>query len=57
LLVSLLEGYAESIPPLPNTRILTLPLPHLRVIRTAIGVLLNASIGFGTVLLLLYLLS
>jgi hypothetical protein len=49
-LVSLLEGYAEAIPPPPSTKILTLSLPHLRVIRTAIGVLLNASIGFGTTL-------
>lgn len=47
ILVSLLEGYAEAISPLPNMKILTLSLPHLRVIRTAIGVLLNASIGFG----------
>jgi hypothetical protein len=48
VLVSLLEGYAEAISPLPNTKILSISLPHLRVIRTAIGVLLNASIGFGT---------
>lgn len=49
ILVSLLEGYAEAISPLPNMKILTLSLPHLRVIRTAIGVLLNASIGFDAV--------
>lgn len=47
-LVSLLEGYAEAISPLPNTKILAISLPHLKVIKTAIGVLLNASIGFGT---------
>lgn len=47
-LVSLLEGYAEIISPLPNTKIISIPLPNLKVIRTAIGVLLNASIGFGT---------
>jgi len=49
ILVSLLEGYAEAISPLPNTKILSIPLPDLKVIRTAIGVLLNASIGFDAV--------
>jgi len=47
VLVSLLEGYAEAILPHPSPKILSLSLSHLRVIRTAIGVLLNASIGFG----------
>jgi hypothetical protein len=47
-LVSLLEGYAEAISPLPNTKILSISLPNLKVIKTTVGVLLNASIGFGT---------
>jgi len=46
--VSLLEGYAESIPPPPHTQPLDLPVAHIKVIRTAIGALLNASIGYGT---------
>ena len=48
-LVSLLEGYAGTIPenvasppePLP------LSIPHLKIVKTAIGVLLNATIGYG----------
>ncbi|RDB21038.1 hypothetical protein Hypma_011561 [Hypsizygus marmoreus] len=48
-LVSLLEGYAESIPPPPYTKPLSISVPHLKVIRTAIGVLLNASIGYDAV--------
>jgi hypothetical protein len=46
-IVSLLEGYAESIPTQPGSDPLPLTIPHLKVVRTAIGVLLNASIGFG----------
>lgn len=46
-LVSLLEGYSEPIPPPPHPKPLDISIPHLKVIRTAIGVLLNASIGFG----------
>jgi len=48
-IVLLLEGYAGAIPknvtqskePLPIT------IPHLKIVRTAIAVLLNASIGYG----------
>ena len=47
-IVLLLEGYAGTIPkntspeePLPLT------IPHLNIVKTAIGVLLNASIGYG----------
>lgn len=45
---SLLEGYAELVysPPLPQP--LPLAIPHLKVIRTAIGVLLNACVSYGT---------
>jgi hypothetical protein len=45
----LLEGYAGTIPknitspkePLPLT------IPHLKIVKTAIGALLNATIGYG----------
>lgn len=46
-IVAILGGYANKVtfksqsPPLP------LDYDHLKTIRTAIGVLLNASIGFG----------
>lgn len=46
-MVSLLEGYAETIPPEPHSRPLPLSIADLKVVRTAIGVLLNASIGYG----------
>ncbi|KAK0503214.1 hypothetical protein EDD18DRAFT_1136922 [Armillaria luteobubalina] len=44
--ISLLEGYAKLIPPPPQTEPLPLSIDHLKVARTAIGVLLNASLGF-----------
>ena len=46
-MLSLLEGYAERVDFSRNLEPLSLPIPHLKLIRTAIGVLLNASIGFG----------
>ncbi|KAG5727645.1 hypothetical protein E4T56_gene12251 [Termitomyces sp. T112] len=48
-IVSLLEGYAENLPPPPHTRPLELSISHLRVIKTSIGALLNASIGYDAV--------
>ena len=45
--MSLLEGYAENITLPRNPEPLPLSIPHLKLIRTSIGVLLNASIGFG----------
>lgn len=45
--MTLLEGYAETIPSPPDLRPLSLSIPHLKIVRTSIGVLLNASIGFG----------
>lgn len=44
--VSLLEGYAATIPenrkePVP------LSMPDLKIVKTAIGVLLNSSVGYG----------
>ncbi|KAK0210706.1 hypothetical protein DFS33DRAFT_1250370 [Desarmillaria ectypa] len=47
--VTLLEGYAKLIPPPPQTEPLPLSIDHLKVVRTAIGVLLNASLGFDAV--------
>ncbi|SJL00348.1 uncharacterized protein ARMOST_03661 [Armillaria ostoyae] len=47
--VSLLEGYAKLIPPPPQTEPLPLSIDHLKVVRTAIGVLLNAGLGFDAV--------
>lgn len=48
IVLNILEGYAELIPSAPPLTPLTLSIPHLKVIRTAIGVLLNAIIGYGT---------
>ncbi|KAG6911492.1 hypothetical protein DXG01_014566 [Tephrocybe rancida] len=45
-IVSLLEGYAERAPPPPHTRPIDLSIPHLKVIKTSIGALLNASVGY-----------
>jgi len=46
-IVSLLEGYCENIPSPPYDTPLELSTSRLRIIRTAIGVLLNASLGHG----------
>lgn len=45
--VSLLEGYAEHLPPQPQVNPLSLSISHLQVIKTAIGFLLNSSLGYG----------
>ncbi|THU90736.1 hypothetical protein K435DRAFT_841368, partial [Dendrothele bispora CBS 962.96] len=47
-LVSLLEAYAETVPSLPPGKPLPLSVLGLKVIRTAVGVLLNASVGYGS---------
>lgn len=47
--LTLLEGYAESLPKPPYTQALALSIPHLKVIRTAIGALLNATLGYDVV--------
>ncbi|KAF8902129.1 hypothetical protein CPB84DRAFT_1729336 [Gymnopilus junonius] len=47
--MSLLEGYAETVPSPPSPRPLPLPIPHLKIVRTSVGVLLNASIGYDPV--------
>ncbi|EAU88580.1 hypothetical protein CC1G_04286 [Coprinopsis cinerea okayama7 len=48
-IVSLLEGYADKVPAPTRQEALSLSLPHLRIVRTAVGVLLNASIGYDAV--------
>ncbi|TFY83894.1 hypothetical protein EWM64_g117 [Hericium alpestre] len=45
--VSILEGYAELIGQFPD--ILPLSIPQLKVIKTCIGLLLNASVGYEPV--------
>ncbi|KAI5900352.1 uncharacterized protein SCHCODRAFT_02607671 [Schizophyllum commune H4-8] len=47
--LTLLEGYAESLPKPPYTKAYAIPIPHLKVIRTAVGALLNASLGYEPV--------
>jgi hypothetical protein len=49
-LVTLLERYTDLIPPDKATDFLPLSVAHLKVVRTAIGVLLNASMGYGALL-------
>ena len=45
--VSLLEGYADQLPAGSQFNPLPLAILHLQVIRTAIGFLLNSSLGYG----------
>lgn len=52
--VSLLEGYAEQVVA-DQTAPLALSLPDLKIVKTAIGVLLNSSVGYGTPLQSIYL--
>lgn len=47
-IVTVLEGYTEELPPLPFSKPLDLPIYDIKIIKTAIGVLLNASLGYGT---------
>lgn len=49
IVLNILEGYADLIPSPPPLTPLTLSIPHLKVIRTAIGVLLNAILGYDAV--------
>ncbi|KAJ3966937.1 hypothetical protein EV361DRAFT_933110 [Lentinula raphanica] len=53
-LVSLLQAYTESFDNSSESqKPLPLSLPHLKVVRTAVGVLLNASVGYDPVKVLL----
>lgn len=45
--VSLLEGYTDLVPAALQTDPLPLSITHLQVIKTAVGLLLNASLGYG----------
>ncbi|KAG8217480.1 hypothetical protein J3R82DRAFT_5625 [Butyriboletus roseoflavus] len=47
--VSLLEGYADQLPTQPQVNPLPLSISHLQVIKTAIGFLLNSSLGYEPV--------
>ncbi|KAF9480122.1 hypothetical protein BDN70DRAFT_878010 [Pholiota conissans] len=47
--LSILEAYADRIPSPPGAKPLPLSNSHLKIVRTSIGVLLNASIGFDLV--------
>ncbi|KAG9318442.1 hypothetical protein JVU11DRAFT_533 [Chiua virens] len=47
--VSLLEGYVDPLPRQPQTNPLPLHTSHLQVIKTAIGFLLNSSLGYEPV--------
>ncbi|KAI5122938.1 hypothetical protein M0805_006820 [Coniferiporia weirii] len=49
LVVSLLEGYAETLPEIPSQQPIPLSNPHLGIIKTAIGALLNLSLGYEPV--------
>ncbi|KAI0273370.1 hypothetical protein BC834DRAFT_853485 [Gloeopeniophorella convolvens] len=48
-LVTLLGRYVELIPSDKATGLLPLSVPHLKVVKTAIGVLLNATLGYEPV--------
>ncbi|EJD06025.1 uncharacterized protein FOMMEDRAFT_104451 [Fomitiporia mediterranea MF3/22] len=46
LVVSLLEGYAEYLPEIPSYEPFSLSNAHLKIIKTAVGALLNLSLGY-----------
>jgi hypothetical protein len=47
-ILSLLEGYAESIPSSRHFNDpLSLPISDLKIVKTSIGVILNACLGYG----------
>ncbi|KDQ33252.1 hypothetical protein PLEOSDRAFT_1099226 [Pleurotus ostreatus PC15] len=48
-MVAILEGYAEKVSGPPFTEPLDLDVSQLKIVRTAIGVLLNASLGYSPV--------
>ena len=51
IVVSLLEGYAETLPVIPSHVPFLLSDPHLKIVKTAVGALLNLSLGYGKTLL------
>ncbi|KAG6854319.1 hypothetical protein C0991_008214 [Blastosporella zonata] len=48
-IISLLEGYVENAPPPPHAQPIDLSVSHLKVIKTSVGALLNASVGYDAV--------
>lgn len=46
IVVSLLEGYAETLPVIPSHVPFLLSDPHLKIVKTAVGALLNLSLGY-----------
>ncbi|KAI0046104.1 hypothetical protein FA95DRAFT_1671580 [Auriscalpium vulgare] len=48
-IVSILEGYVDLIPADRASQLLPLSIPHLKVAKTSIGVLLNATVGYDQV--------
>ncbi|KAM6500561.1 hypothetical protein JOM56_003575 [Amanita muscaria] len=46
---AMLENYVELVPQLPTSKPFAFTAPHLTVLRSAIGVLLNSSIGYDPV--------
>ncbi|THH12748.1 hypothetical protein EW146_g7403 [Bondarzewia mesenterica] len=48
IIVTLLDSYAKSISAGHKTDLLPLSIPDLKVVKTSIGVLLNASMGYGS---------
>ncbi|KAI0064603.1 hypothetical protein BV25DRAFT_1823008 [Artomyces pyxidatus] len=49
MIVAILESYVETIPAERTAQVLPLSLPELKVVKTSIGVLLNASVGYEPV--------
>ena len=45
--ISLLEVYSDAMPNVPQRQPFPLPINHLKIVKTAVGVVLNASLGFG----------
>ncbi|KAG6818154.1 hypothetical protein H0H87_000059 [Tephrocybe sp. NHM501043] len=48
-IVALLEGYVEDISPFSYTNPADFTIPHLKVIKTSVGALLNASVGYEAI--------
>lgn len=45
--LSILEGYVEPVPASPPSQPWPLSLMDLKIVKTAVGVVLNISLGFG----------
>ena len=51
-IVTLLEGYTETLPQRPSPNPLPLSDVHLKIVRIAVGALLNLSLGYGALIIL-----